>query len=73
MSDITVPNRGHKWLSSGDAAKAIGFGRNTIDRAMKLGAIPVRWSTGVPQIDLSDALLFKTKLLALASAERDAA
>jgi hypothetical protein len=73
MSDVTGSTRGHRWLSPSDAAKAIGFGRNTLDRAIELGALPARSSGGRLLVDLSDAILFKSKLLALASAEKLAA
>jgi hypothetical protein len=73
MTDITRPNRGPKWLSPSDAAKIVGFGRNTLERAIELGALPARkLEDGRRLVDLSDAYIFRSKLLALASVERDA-
>ena len=71
MSDIfpTTPTRRREWLSPGDAARVIGFGRNTLERAVKLGALPVRRTQHGQLIDKDDALLFKRKLLDLARIE----
>jgi hypothetical protein len=47
----------------------IGFGRRTVDRALKLGPLSSRIVDGRPCIEENDALLFRSKILDLARAE----
>lgn len=57
------------WLSPSDAAKYIGFGRRTIDRAMDFGALPFIRRGGERLIAAENALLFRAKLIELARSE----
>jgi hypothetical protein len=58
------------WLSVGDAARCVGFGRNTIDRAIDLGALPSRHTLDKRRVVAqADAELFRAKLLRLAKDE----
>ncbi len=71
MSDISgASGRRAEWLSLPEAARIIGFGRNSLDRAMTLGAIPYRIRDGQRFIEQGAALLLRQKLLALAEEVR---
>ena len=71
MSDTYgAVERRTKWLSIPEAAVFIGFGRNSLDLAIALGAIPFSVHSGKRFIEQGAALLLRQKLLALAEEVR---
>ncbi len=54
------------WLTVSAAAQAIGFGRRTIERAIKLGALPYRIHDRRALVEQVSILTFRAKLVQLA-------
>jgi hypothetical protein len=66
---MTGSERRSTFHSVSAGARLIGFGRNTLTRAMHLGLVPYRIVDERPVIEETNLLLFKQKLLDLARAE----
>jgi len=57
------------WLTVSAASQLIGFGRNTLERAMSLGALPYMTYEGRRIVDRDAATAFRAKLVQLALEE----